>query len=71
MADLRITQGLDRLTERDGWVFVEEGNAFAAIRPLQKGYELITEADGFIRLKSPHRSTGFVVERRSAGTIRR
>lgn len=62
MANLRIPQGLDRLAECDGWVFVEEGNAFAAIRPLQKGYELLTEEDGFIRLKSPHRSTGFAVE---------
>jgi hypothetical protein len=62
VVNVRIPKGLDQLVEADGWVFVAEGNAYAAIRPVAEAYKLLDADDGWLRLRIGERQCGLVVE---------
>jgi hypothetical protein len=54
-AQVNFGVGVDRVEEKEGWVFVEEGNAFAAFRivapaPQKEGTALPRDAEGFALL---------------------
>ena len=62
-------KGLDHVEEKGGWVFVEEGDGFAAVRmvspaPREKGQPLPRDEEGFVRFNPAEDSYEWSKDRR-------
>lgn len=62
---LRERTDENRTGDASGWIFARGGDAFLAYRPLAS-FEWRTEADSSLRLHSPHRQNGTVVQAAAA-----